>query len=207
MKIRVVNSLILILCIFAGTAQAVIIPPEEIVKQTADAVIERIKSQRAELDANPSKIYDVVNELVIPHYDFVSMSKWVLGKNWKTASETQRSDFIVQFQTLLVRTYARALLEYSGQEIKYFPVEMNQKSKLALVKTEMTSDGAQPFPVAYRMHQKNEAWKVIDVSVDGVSLVSTYRGSFSTQIKKHGFDSLIKELTTKNERLASSLSN
>ncbi|GJM05085.1 MAG: toluene tolerance family protein [marine bacterium B5-7] len=205
MKVRVVNSLILILSMVAGIAQAAMETPDAVVKQTADAVIERIQSQRSELDANPSKIYDVVNELVIPHYDFTSMSKWVLGKNWKSASEAQRSDFIAQFQTLLVRTYARALLEYSGQEIKYFPVEMNAKSKLALVKTEMTSDGAQPFPVAYRMHQKNDEWKVVDVSVDGVSLVSTYRGSFSTQIKKHGFDSLINELTIKNERLASSL--
>ena len=133
------------------------------------------------------------------------MSKWVLGKNWKTASETQRSEFIEQFKTLLVRTYARALLEYSNQQIKYFPAEMNANSKLAVVKTEMTSDGAQPFPVAYRMHQTNQAWKVVDVSVDGVSLVSTYRGSFSTQIKKNGFDSLINELSIKNERLASSL--
>ena len=190
----------------AGVAQAAMESPDAVIKQTADAVIERINAQRSELDANPSKIYDVVNELVIPHYDFTSMSKWVLGKNWKSASETQRSDFITQFQTLLVRTYARALLEYSGQEIKYFPVEINTKSKLALVKTEMTSDGAQPFPVAYRMHQKDDSWKVVDVSVDGVSLVSTYRGSFSTQIKKKGFDSLINELTAKNERLASSIS-
>ncbi len=205
MKVRVVNSLILILCMVANVAQAAMETPDAIVKQTADAVIERIQSQRSELDADPSKIYDVVNELVIPHYDFISMSKWVLGNNWKNASETQRSNFIAQFQTLLVRTYARALLEYSGQEIKYFPVEMNPTSKLALVKTEMTSDGAQPFPVAYRMHQKDDAWKVVDVSVDGVSLVSTYRGSFSTQIKKNGFDSLINELTVKNERLASSL--
>jgi phospholipid transport system substrate-binding protein len=190
----------------AGVAQAAVETPDSIIKQTADAVIERIKSQRSVLDADPSKIYAVVDELVIPHYDFISMSKWVLGKNWTSASEAQRSNFITQFQTLLVRTYARALLEYSGQKIKYFPVEINQKSKLALVKTEMTSDGAQPFPVAYRMHQKNETWKVIDVSVDGVSLVSTYRGSFSTQIKKHGFDSLINELTIKNERLASRFS-
>ncbi|MDB9751666.1 ABC transporter substrate-binding protein [Gammaproteobacteria bacterium] len=206
MKIRVVNSLILIICMIAGVAQAAVETPDTIIKQTADAVIERIKSQRSVLDADPSKIYAVVDELVIPHYDFISMSKWVLGKNWTSASEAQRSNFITQFQTLLVRTYARALLEYSGQKIKYFPVEINQKSKLALVKTEMTSDGAQPFPVAYRMHQKNETWKVIDVSVDGVSLVSTYRGSFSTQIKKHGFDSLINELTIKNERLASRFS-
>jgi len=205
MKVRVVNSLILMLCMVAGVAQAAIETPDAVVKHTSSGVIDRINSQRAELDANPSKIYEVVNELVIPHFDFISMSRWVLGKNWKSASEAQRSDFIEQFKTLLVRTYARALLEYSGQEIKYFPVEINPKSNLALVKTEMTSDGAQPFPVSYRMHQKNETWKVVDVSVDGVSLVSTYRGSFSTQIKKNGFDSLINELTIKNERLASSI--
>jgi phospholipid transport system substrate-binding protein len=207
MKVRVVNSLILILCMMAGAAQAAIVTPDVVVKQTADAVIERIRAQRSELDADPAKIYDVVNELVIPHYDFTSMSKWVLGKNWKTASQTQRSDFIKQFQTLLVRTYARALLEYSGQEIIYFPVEMNSNAKLAVVKTEMTSDGAQPFPVSYRMHQKDETWKVVDVSVDGVSLVSTYRGSFATQIKRKGFDSLINELAMKNERLANKISN
>ena len=205
MKIRVVHSLILVLCMMTGVVHAAMETPEGVIKQTADAVIERIKTQRAELDANPAKIYDVVNELVIPHYDFTSMSRWVLGKNWKTANEGQRSEFILQFQTLLVRTYARALLEYSGQEIKYFPVEINPKNKLALVKTEMTSDGAQPFPVAYRMHQKNDQWKVIDVSVDGVSLVSTYKGSFTTQIKKNGFDSLLSELTSKNERLAKRL--
>jgi phospholipid transport system substrate-binding protein len=205
MKVRVVSSLILMLCMVAGVAQAAIETPDAVVKHTSNGVIDRIKSQRAELDANPSKIYEMVNELVIPHFDFISMSRWVLGKNWKSASEAQRSDFIKQFKTLLVRTYARALLEYSGQEIKYFPVEINPKSKLALVKTEMTSDGAQPFPVSYRMHQKNETWKVVDVSVDGVSLVSTYRGSFSTQIKKNGFDSLINALTIKNERLASSI--
>lgn len=205
MKIKVVNPLILMLCMMTGLAQAAVATPDAVVKQTADGVIERINTQRSELNANPSKIYDVVNELVIPHFDFTSMSKWVLGKNWKAASEAQRNEFIEQFKTLLVRTYARALLEYSNQQIKYFPVEMNSNSKLAVVKTEMTSDGAQPFPVAYRMHQTNEAWKVVDVSVDGVSLVSTYRGSFSTQIKKSGFDSLINELTMKNERLASSL--
>jgi phospholipid transport system substrate-binding protein len=206
MKIKVVNSLILMLCLTAGIAQAAVATtPDVVVKQTADGVIDRIKNHREELDSDPSKIYDVVNELVIPHFDFISMSKWVLGKNWKSASDAQRKEFIEQFKTLLVRTYARALLEYSNQQIKYFPVEMSPGSKLAVVKTEMTSDGAQPFPVAYRMHQQNEAWKVVDVSVDGVSLVSTYRGSFSTQIKKNGFDSLISELTSKNERLASNI--
>lgn len=205
MKSRVVNSLFLICCLFTGIAQAATQTPEAVVKQTADGVIDRIENERSNLDADPSQVYDLVNELVIPHFDFISMSKWVLGKNWKTASEAQRANFIEQFKTLLVRTYARALLEYSGQEIKYYPTEQKPDSNLAVVKTELTSSGAQPFPVAYRMHQKDAEWKVVDVAVDGVSLVSTYRGSFATQIKKNGFDSLIQELTNKNEKLASNL--
>ncbi len=203
---RIVNSVFLICCLMTGmAAQAAAQSPDAVVKETADGVINRINSERTMLEANPEKVYDLVNELVIPHFDFISMSKWVLGKNWKSASDVQRTEFVEQFKTLLVRTYARALLEYSGQDIKYFPAEDGGKPNLAVVKTELTSSGAQPFPVAYRMYQKNEQWKVVDVTVDGVSLVSTYRGSFANQIKKSGFDSLIKELADKNEKLASNL--
>jgi phospholipid transport system substrate-binding protein len=207
MEGRVIKSLFLVLCLIAGSNQFAIAAqsPEAVVKETSDGVINRIESQRSALEANPEQVYDLVNELVIPHFDFVSMSKWVLGKNWKSASESQRTEFIGQFKTLLVRTYARALLEYSGQEVKYFPVEQKPESNLAVVKTELTSTGSQPFPVAYRMHQANEEWKVVDVAVDGVSLVSTYRGSFAAQIKKEGFDSLIKKLADKNEKLAKNL--
>ncbi len=205
MKVRLVKSLFLVLCLIGGVAHAAadatISTPDVVVKQTASGLIDRIESQRSEFDADPEKIYTVIDELVMPHFDFVSMSKWVLGNNWKTASKKQRSDFIVQFQTLLVRTYARALLEYSDQEIKYFPAEINPKKKLAVVKTEMNSAGAQPLPITYRMYQQRDAWKVVDVSVNGVSLVSTYRGSFSTQIKQQGFDSLISQLMTKNAQL------
>jgi len=207
MEGRVIKSLFLVFCLLASTSQvaAAIKSPEAVVKETSNGVIERIESERSALEADPSQVYELVNELVVPHFDFISMSKWVLGKNWKSANEAQRSEFIEQFKTLLVRTYARALLEYSGQEVKYFPAEQNPKSNLAVVKTELTSEGSQPFPVAYRMHQKNEEWKVVDVAVDGVSLVSTYRGSFASQIKKDGFDSLIQKLAEKNQKLAQSI--
>ncbi len=209
MEVRVIKSLFLSLCLIVGASQTAIAAqsPDAVVKETSDGVINKIESQRAILEENPSQIYELVNQLVIPHFDFISMSKWVLGKNWKNANETQRNDFVAQFKTLLIRTYARALLEYSGQEVKYYPVEQNPNSNLAVVKTELTSPGSAPFPVAYRMHQANEEWKVVDVAVDGVSLVSTYRGSFATQIKKEGFDSLIQKLVEKNEKLAKNLTN
>ena len=205
MSFKKLGCLFFILYFSVGTAWAA--TPGEVVKETAEGVISHIESNRSILEANPEKIYDMVNELVIPRFDFISMSKWVLGKHWKIASETQRLEFIAQFKALLVRTYARALLEYSGQNIKYYPVEQNPQSNLAVVKTELTSSSSAQLPILYRMHQKNEEWKVVDVAVDGVSLVTTYRGSFATQIKKNGFDALLNELSKKNEILGGSTSN
>ena len=206
MERRVIKSLFLSLIIAISSPLAIAAQsPDAVVKETSNGVIDRIESERSTLEANPEQVYELVNELVIPHFDFISMSKWVLGKNWKKASESQRTDFVKQFKTLLVRTYARALLEYSGQEVKYFPVEQKPDSNLAVVRTELTSADSEPFPVAYRMHQKNEEWKVVDVAVDGVSLVATYRGSFASQIKKEGFDSLIQKLVDKNDKLAQNL--
>ena len=197
---------LLILCFIFNGVKAISLP-SDVVKATAESVISHIEENRSVLEKNPEKIYDMVNQLIIPRFDFVSMSKWVLGKHWKQASEEQRSEFIIQFKELLVRTYARALLEYSGQEIKYFPVEQNPESNLAVERTELTSKSSAQLPILYRMHQKNEEWKVVDVSVDGVSLVTTYRGSFATQIKKNGFDSLLNELSKKNARLEKTISN
>ncbi len=206
MKSRGIKSLFLSLIIAITSPIAIAAQsPDAVVKETSSGVISRIENERSALEANPELIYNLVDELVVPHFDFMSMSKWVLGKNWKEASASQRTDFVEQFKTLLVRTYARALLEYSGQEVKYFPVEQKPDSNLAVVRTELTSGGSEPFPVAYRMHQKNEKWKVVDVAVDGVSLVSTYRGSFTSQIKKEGIDSLIQKLISKNDRLAQNL--
>ena len=205
MSLKKLGCLLFVLCFSVSTAWAT--TPDEVVKETAEGVISHIENNRSILEANPEKIYDMVNELVIPRFDFISMSKWVLGKHWKSANETQRSEFIAQFKALLVRTYARALLEYSGQSIKYHPVEQNPQSNLAVVKTELTSSSSTQLPILYRMHQKNEEWKVVDVAVDGVSLVTTYRGSFATQIKKNGFDSLLNELSKKNEVFENGNSN
>ena len=172
---------------------------EEVVKDTADKVIERLTAQRAELEQHPEKIYSLINELVIPHFDFVSMSKWVLGKtNWKNANASQQDQFVSEFRTLLVRTYAKALLEYSQQEIMYLPVESDPNTNIAMVKTEIQQPGSKTVPINYTMHVSGGGWKVIDVVVDGISLVATYRGSFATEIRQNGLDALIRQLAERN---------
>jgi len=207
MNVRFINVLMMPLLLVIGIAQANTQSAEDIVKATADQVISRIADNRDALDAHPEQIYGLINELVIPHFDFTSMSKWVLGKNWRQASDIQREKFINEFRTLLVRTYARALLEYSDQQINYLPVESNPNSNLVVVKTEVQSSGSNSVPINYRMHVSDGDWKVVDIAVDGISLVATYRGSFSSEIRKNGIDSLITKLTERNDNLVSAVSN
>ncbi len=182
-----------------GPARVEALTAEAVVQETVDAVIARINVERETLKANPGSIYDLVNELIIPHFDFISMSKWILGKKvWKGATGQQREHFVEEFKILLIRTYAKALLEYSEETINYLPTERNPDSNLVVVKTRVDQRGAKTLPIDYRMHLKGGAWKVVDVVIDGVSLVSTYRGSFASGIKRAGFDGLIDQLTERN---------
>lgn len=178
---------------FATTKSA-----EDVVKETADSVIARLTTERAEIEAHPEKLYSLINELVIPHFDFVSMSKWVLGRNWREATADQQQQFVSEFRTLLVRTYAKALLEYSNESIVYLPVENNPDSNIVVVKTEINQPGTRPVPINYSMHVSGGEWKVVDVAVDGISLIAVYRGSFASEIRESGIDALIAKLTERN---------
>lgn len=173
---------------------------QTVVKDTSDKVIARVKAEREVLRANPLRLHNLVDELIFPHFDFVRISRWVLGKHWREASPQQKARFIEEFRKLLIRTYAMALLEYADRTIKYLPVHAEPGSKTVTVKTEVEQVGskATTVPIYYRMHIKDNGWKVYDVSVDGVSLVSTYRSSFASEIRQSGLDTLIKNLASKN---------
>lgn len=206
-KVVISNILFLSLALLAPGVSAVTQEPDEVVKGTVGGVLQRLDTEKAQLDAHPERIYDLIQELVIPHFDFPSMSKWVLGKsNWQGASPQQRDVFVEQFRTLLVRTYAKALLEYSQEEVQYREVEKNPETNLVTVKTEVKQPGGgASIPINYRMHISGGEWKVVDVAVDGISLVRSYRGSFASEIKENGLQSLITKMTDKNDKLASSL--
>jgi phospholipid transport system substrate-binding protein len=178
----------------AGDAQTV-------VKTTTDAVVERVRSEKDALRTNPAKMYGLVSEMIFPHFDFTIMAQWVLGEHWKTSDAAQQKEFVEQFRRLLVRTYATALLEYSEQTISYPAVEPPKNPKTAVVKQDIKQQGGANLPVVYRLHNKTGDWKVFDVSVDGVSLVKTYKSSFAQIISEGGIAQLIENLKTKNQDL------
>jgi phospholipid transport system substrate-binding protein len=175
--------------------------PRDVIKATTDQVLMEVKSDREALRADPAKMYNLVSELIFPHFDFPIMAQWVLGSHWKDASEATRNEFIEQFRKLLVRTYATALLEFSNQTISYPDAEDTQKGKTVLVRQSIEQTGSEPIVLGYRLHKPSEQWKVLDVAVDGVSLVKTYRASFVSIIKEGGIEGLISSLSEKNKEI------
>ena len=202
MKAGVVISALTLMINLAAAVSAATPGAEDVVRSTSNQVIERLAQEKQNLDAHPERLYELIQELVVPHFDFPIMSRWALGKAWNTIDAGSQEQFIVQFRTLLVRTYAKALMEYSDEKVEFLPLESDPNSNLVVIKTQVSGKGsANSTPINYRMHVSGGEWKVIDISVDGVSLIGTYRGSFAAEIRKSGIDSLIQKLTERNERL------
>ncbi len=176
--------------------------PLELVRNTADQMLAEMKSRKPELQAKPEKIYQLVEQIVLPRFDFKRMSRLALGRHWRRASEAQRLAFTDAFRELLVRTYATALLNYSDEEIVYKPLRQTSGAENVTVNTLVSEPGGTPVPIDYRLHLENEEWKVYDVSVDGISLVSNYRSSFASQIRRYQMDGLIQRLQSMNQRQA-----
>ena len=178
--------------------------PEDVILTTVDNVIARITAERETLNAQPETVYDLINDLIIPVFDFGNMSRWILGKYWKEASAEQRTIFTDEFTSLLVRTYARAVLGFSNEKVNYLETLTGSKPDIVMVKTEIVSDGG-VTPVNYTMHISDGSWKVVNVAFEGVSLVETYRKSFASEIRNNGLETLIQKLVDKNEKLEQSL--
>jgi len=174
--------------------------PQELVHQTADRMLDRLRTESKVIDQHPGRIYDLVNEIVLPHFDFERMSTWVLGKYWRRATPDQRARFVEAFRNLLVRTYAKSLSSYKDNTITYLPFRPGHDEKEARVRTEVDQPGGFPVPIDYSLYIKDGEWKVYDVTVDGVSLVTNYRTTFANQIRQDGLDKLITTLADRNKQ-------
>ena len=175
------------------------IGPDELVRKTADDVISIIKQDKDIQAGDTNKIYTLAEEKILPNFDFERISRLVLGKAWRTATDDQKTQFKYEFKNLLLRTYAVALSKYKDQKIEYKPLRMKPTDEIVTVKTEIIQSGAQPIDVDYALAKQDNSWLVIDIIIEGVSLVTNYRSQFASEIKRNGMDSLIKELANKNK--------
>lgn len=199
--LRRIVPIVMAACVLAGpaaTAAAGAHPAQNLVMEVSSRVIESLESQRETLRKHPERLYDLVNQVVLPYFDFERMSRRVLGKRWKKTTEAQRERFVAAFRTLLVRTYALVLNEYGGQTIEYLDPVARKRDDEIIIPVKVTLSASQSVVVAYAMQGAGTDWKVFDVAIDGVSLVTNYRSSFRSEVARHGIDGLIARLEAKN---------
>jgi len=196
-------KIIMVLCLLlTGLANEIALAaesPQELVKRTAQEMQAALRENRQTLEADPTKIYGLVNQIVLPHFDFTLMSRWVLGKYWRQATPEQRRQFTEEFRTLLVRSYAGALLEYADEELIFPPgPDLPPDAEEATVHSEVQPKGEDPVAINYSLRKRDGKWKVYDVTVNGVSLVINYRSTFANQIRNEGIDAVIRDLKERN---------
>ena len=172
---------------------------QAIVSETITRLLEEIDKERETLRTDPTRAHALIDKIVAPHLDFERISRLVLGKYWRKATQAQRQRFMGEFRTLLYRTYATAAIEYTEPSIIYLPPKLSQDGKEIIVRSQIPQAGAPNIEMDYRLHWKDGSWKLYDVVIEGVSFVTTYRKTFSPDVRRFGVDGLIDRLVKKNK--------
>jgi phospholipid transport system substrate-binding protein len=191
------------LCLFFFTAavSAQELAPDAQVRKIAEEVIAIAKQDKDIRAGNPSKLNELVDAKVLPYFNFSHMTALAVGRNWPKASAEQQKALISEFRTLLVRTYSSALSIYKNQVIEFKPLRAAAGDNDVTVRSQIKQPGSQPISIDYSMEKSPSGWKVYDVVVGGVSLVTNYRETFNAEIRDGGVDGLIKSLASKNRSL------
>lgn len=195
-------------CPGAWAAQPDVQAAQGLIAATAERMLTRLRAEGDALRNHPERIHALARQEMFPHIDFDAMSRLVLGKAWREATPANRTRFIEEFKQFLLRFYTGAFLELTkGHEIpadfiRFQPLRASTGDDKVTVRSVLrTPGGGAPIPVDYRMFLSDGQWKVYDVDIDGISLVSSYRGSFATEIRTGGLDGLIGSLAKRNAEL------
>jgi phospholipid transport system substrate-binding protein len=171
--------------------------PDALVRKVTDDVVAAIKSDKDVQSGNSAKILQLVDAKVLPHFDFTRMTRLAMGRNWQQTTPEQQTALIKEFRTLLVRTYSTALGQYRSQTVDVKQLKLDGKETDVTVRSTV-NNGSAKIPLDYAMEKQASGWKIYDVLVDGVSLVTTYRSSFNQEIQSGGVDALVKSLAQRN---------
>ncbi|WP_292995593.1 phospholipid-binding protein MlaC [Nitrosomonas sp.] len=176
--------------------------PDRLVDKTVKEVIEIIQKDEALKNGDRDKMHDLIETKILPHFNFSRMTQLAMGQHWSKAAPEQQNKLVNEFRTLLVRTYSNALTSYNKETINVNPIKQLGDQVETTVRTVVIQgNGKEPVPIDYSMEKKPDGWKVYDVTVAGVSLVTNYRGTFNSQVRKGGVEGLLKALTDKNKSL------
>ncbi len=195
------RGIVLLLAIAVQGATAQELAPDELVRTVTQDVISVVKGDKAIQAGDRKKTIALVEEKVLPHFNFTRMTALALGVNWRKATPEQQKAVVDEFRTLLVRTYSSALSAYRDQVIEVLPPRAKQGDTEVAVRSVVKQPGGEPVTIDYSMEKTPAGWKVYDVAVGGVSLVTTYRDAFANEVRNGGIDGLIKSLAEKNRQL------
>ncbi len=199
MKLKIFFISLLAGCAALVQAQTTGMAPDALVKSVTNEVLQVIRSDKDIQAGSNKKAIDLIETKVLPHFNFTHMTRLAVGHNWKTTSVAQQKQLANEFHTLLVRTYAKALTEYKNKSIDFKPFKMSAGDADVKVRTQVMQAGGKPIPLDYYLEKMTAGWKVYDIEVDGISLVTNYRNSFATEVRNGGIDGLIKSLQGKNQ--------
>jgi len=198
-KVVLILLSFLSLSVYAAAGSASSSQPDELIKSTSEKVLNALEQNKEKYDQKPEELHALVKNIILPHLDFRAMSKLALGKNWRKANDTQQERFVDAFKSMLIRTYSTSLTEYAGQEIKFLPYRPPAEGKRTVkVKTVISQINGPSIPIDYSLRIKDDIWKVYDIKIDGISLVTNYRNSFASDINRVGIDGLIDKLLAKS---------
>lgn len=178
--------------------------PDVLVQRVTDEVLEIVRKDKDIQNGHAQKVLELVDKRVLPHFNFTHMTALALGKDWRKATQQQQQQLVGEFKTLLVRTYSNALTGYRDQKINYKPFKMSPTDIDVLVRTEVVQPGSKPIQLDYSLEKIDAGWKVYDVVVAGISLVTNYREQFAQEVRNGGIDGLIASIAAKNKSLESS---
>ena len=172
--------------------------PDALVKRVSAETVQAIKADPKIAAGDPARVKEVIEQKLLPNFDFSRMTSLAMGRNWRQASPEQQQRLTSEFQTLLVRTYSNALTQYRDEKLDGKPLKVDANTTDTTVRTEVIRPGRQPVQIDYSMTKTPQGWKAYDIIVGGISLVTNYRDEFNEQVKAGGVDGLIKTLADKN---------
>jgi phospholipid transport system substrate-binding protein len=172
------------------------VPPDQVVKETTDRLQKEIGAHEKEFKADPKKLYAFVDQVIVPKFDTRYIAQLILARNWKGASEAQRTRFEAAFKNMLVHSYADALVEYhNAVKAEWQPVRMAPGATDVTVQSKLVREnGKPPLPIGFAMRLKDNEWKVYDIVIENLSLVTSFRSQINSEIKRTDLESVIKKL-------------
>lgn len=201
MGVRLLSIVFVVMLGWLPAAGAIEVPgpePQALIEQVSTDLLRELDENRESLREDPKQLRALVDQYLLPHFDTDYSARLVLGKHWRDATPEQRQRFIDAFYQSLMKNYGDAILEFSGDRVKFLPFKGDPNAKSATVRTEVLRDDGTPVPVNYRLRATPDGWKAWDVTIEGVSYVKNFRTDFSAEINDRGLDAVIERLETQN---------